>query len=88
MSAVAILANREPETLAQRIRRLQGEARQLARQHIGDFTATLADLSAAAAEIAAGGDAYPPGVRELARRLAEDFEVKAQMLEALAGRRP
>ena len=40
----------------------------------------------ASAEIAGGGDAYPVGVRDLARRMAEDCEMKVQTLEAIAAR--
>ena len=58
------------ETVAQRVRRLQAEARQLARDHIQAFGAAMVDLERYAAEIADGGDAYAPGVRDLARRLA------------------
>jgi hypothetical protein len=39
-----------------------------------------------AAEIAEGGEAYPPGVRELASRLVEDIEARVQTLEAIVSR--
>lgn len=74
------------ETLSERVRRLQAEARQLAREHVLALTAAMAELEAMAAEIAAGGDAYPPGVRDLARRFAEECEARAQTIEALNGR--
>jgi hypothetical protein len=73
--------------LGERIRRLQTEAEQLAREHIGVFTASLVQTQHIAEEIALGGEAYPAGVRDLARRLAEDSQAKAQTLEALLARR-
>lgn len=71
------------ETVAQRVRRLQTEARALAKDHVKALTAAMVDLERFAAEIAEGGEAYPPGVRDLARRLAEDLEARVQTLDAL-----
>jgi hypothetical protein len=75
-----------PETVAQRVRRLQAEARNLARDHIGALVSTIADAQRVAVEIADGGEAYPAGVRDLARRFAEDCEARANTLEALNAR--
>jgi hypothetical protein len=74
------------ETVAERVRRLQAEAKQLAKDHVKAFGAAMSDLEALAAEIAAGGDAYSPGVRELARQLAEDLGARVQTLEAISAR--
>jgi hypothetical protein len=74
------------ETVAQRIRRLQNEARLLAKDHIKALSAAMVDVETLAAEIAEGGDAYPPGVRDLARRLVEDCEARVQTLEAIVAR--
>jgi hypothetical protein len=74
------------ESLAERVRRLQDEAKGLARQHVQALEAALAEVEAIAAEIAGGGDAYPPGVRDIARRLAEDCDQRAQTIEAIVGR--
>jgi hypothetical protein len=73
--------------LSERIRRLQTEAEQLAREHIGAFAASLAQTQRIAQEIAQGGEAYPAGVREIARQLAEESQAKAQTLEAILTRR-
>jgi hypothetical protein len=73
--------------LGERVRRLQAEAQQLAREHIGMFTASLAQTQQIAEEIALGGEAYPAGVRDIARRLAEESHAKAQTLEAILARR-
>ncbi len=74
------------ETVAERVRRLQAEARQLAKDHVHALTAAISDVERMAAEIAAGGDAYPAGVRDLARRFAEDAEARVQTLEAINSR--
>jgi hypothetical protein len=73
--------------LSERIRRLQAEAEQLAREHIGMFTASLEQTQHLAQEIALGGEAYPAGVRDIARRLAEESQAKAQTLEAILKRK-
>jgi hypothetical protein len=74
------------ETVAQRVRRLQAEAKTLAKDHIRSLNQALADVEQMAAEIAEGGDAYPPGVRDMARRLVEDCEMRVQTLEAIIAR--
>jgi hypothetical protein len=73
--------------IGERVRRLQAEAEELAREHIGVFAASLAQTQRVAEEIALGGEAYPPGVREIARRLAEENQANVQTLEAIVARR-
>jgi len=72
--------------VAERIRLLQQEARALARDHIQALENALAQVERLSAEIADGGEAYPVGVREVARRLAEDCEASGNTLKAIAGR--
>ncbi|RAK51476.1 hypothetical protein [Phenylobacterium deserti] len=74
------------ETVAQRVRRLQQEAKTLAKDHVRALTTSLMQVEELAAEIAEGGDAYPPGIRDLARRLVEDCEMRVQTLEAISAR--
>ena len=74
------------ETVAQRVKRLQNEAKTLAKDHIRALNQALVDVEQLAAEISEGGDAYPPGVRDLARRLVEDCEMRVQTLEAIVAR--
>lgn len=74
------------ETVAERVRRLQAMARQAARDHVKDFAVAMADLQQFAAEIADGGDAYPAGIRDLARRLVEDLDARVQSVEAISAR--
>ena len=79
-------SNQKPETVAERVRRLQAEAKQLAKDHIRALTTAMTEVEAMAHEIAEGGDAYPAGVRDLARRFVEDCEARVQTLEAITAR--
>jgi hypothetical protein len=74
------------ETPAVRIRRLQAEAQALAREEVAALERRIAELAQMARQLAEGGDAYPVGAREVARRLAEDLPRQAGVLEALLRR--
>jgi hypothetical protein len=74
------------ETVAQRVQRLQAEARQLAKDHVRSLTAAMVSVEELAAEISEGGDAYAPGIRDIARRLVEDMEARVQTLDAISAR--
>jgi hypothetical protein len=74
------------ETIGERVRRLQEEAKALAKDHMQALTQSLGDVAILAGEIATGGDAYPPGVRDMARRLVEDCETRANTLTAIIDR--
>ena len=80
------LQTAKQETVADRVRRLQAEAKQLAKDHVHALSAAIMNAEQIASEIAEGGDAYPPGVRDLARRLVEDCEARVQTLEAIVAR--
>jgi hypothetical protein len=73
-------------SLGQRVGQLQAEAKRLAGEHIDALRANLIQTQQVADEIARGGDAYPPGVRDIARRLAEDSVAKALMIEGIMAR--
>lgn len=75
-----------PSSLSERVRLLQIQARGLAREHVDALVASLLETQRIAEEIAGGGEAYPPGVRDLARRLAEDSVGRAMTLEAIVSR--
>ena len=79
---------RKPETTSQRVRRLQAEARILAREQIETLEKSMVALAAQAREVSEGGDAYPAGVRDLAARLAEDLETRSQSMQVLMARAP
>jgi hypothetical protein len=74
------------ETVSAKVRRLQAEAKALAKDHVKAQAASMADVAALASEIATGGEAYHAGTRDVARRLSEDLEARLQILEALNAR--
>ena len=77
---------RGPETTAQRVKRLQEEARLLAREEVERLDRDLRRLADQAKAVAEGGDAYPAGVRELAGRISVDTAQRAEILRALIER--
>jgi DNA-binding PucR family transcriptional regulator len=83
-SAVYYLGRKE--TTAERVRRLQAEAKIMARQHIEQLEQHLLQTAEVAREIAEGGEAYPVGVREMASRLSEDLPDKLISLRGLTDR--
>jgi hypothetical protein len=78
--------NKGPETVAQRVQRLQAEAHMLALEEVQQFEACLRAAVEKAKEIAKGGDAYPAGIRDLAYRISEDLDSRNQTLHALVER--
>jgi hypothetical protein len=72
-----------PLDISRQVQLLQAQARTLAREHVSALESALTQVAAMSAEIAAGGEAYPPGVREVARRLAEDTAARHRTLEAI-----
>lgn len=74
------------EPISHRVMRLQAEARSLAREHVEQLRAALADVARLAEEICEGGEAYPVGARELARRLTEEADHQALTLAAINDR--
>ncbi len=77
---------RAPQTTAERVQRLQAEARALAVEQVEALETLLVQAAAMAEEIAKGGDAYPVGAREIASRLAEDLPSKAGSIKAIVSR--
>ena len=74
------------ETLAEQIRRLQGEAKSLAKSHVDALRLALIEVERLSEEIGEGGDVYPTGIRELARRFAGETDAKVQALMAIVAR--
>ncbi len=74
-------------SLSERVNQLQAEARLLAGEHIDVLQNNLLQIQLIAEEIANGGEAYPPGVRDVARRLGEDTAAKALTIEGIMARR-
>ena len=77
---------RAPETTAERVKRLQAEARALALEQVEALEAALCKAADMAKEIADGGDAYPVGARELAARLVQDLPAKAETMKAIVAK--
>lgn len=77
---------RRPETTADRVKRLQLEAKALALEEVEELARALKAAAEAAGRIASGGDAYPVGARELAARLASDLPMKAETIRAIAAK--
>lgn len=74
-------------TLAQRIRGAQADMSDLAAQQSREFAALLAVLVGMAEELAGADSIQPPGVREIARRIAEHDSKASLTLQAIVGRR-
>lgn len=83
MSGHISLVAPQIETAGRRAQRLMAEAREAAGEQVQALEASLQAVAELAAEIASGGDAYPAGVRELARRLIEETQGRTQTLEAI-----
>ncbi len=75
-----------PDSRAERVRRMQANAKALAREQIEAMSAAMLELAHMAEEVADGGEVYPVGVRELSRRIAHDLEVNAQTITVLLQR--
>ena len=77
-------ATARTETRTQRVRRLQEEARALAREQISEFEVLLAATARMALEIADGGEVYSIGAREICRRLADELPRTVQTLQVIS----
>ncbi len=75
-----------PESRAERIQRMQLNARALAREHAEDLIQQMGAVGRVAAEISTGGEAYPAGVREACRRLSADMDAQAKAIGSLLNR--
>jgi len=77
---------RGPDTVADRVKRLQEEAKLLAREEIEAFENQIAATAAMADAIAKGGDAYPVGIRAMAEQMSEELPMRIQSLKAIMER--
>ena len=76
----------KPDNLANRIQRLQQEAKSLAAEHIHALLTVLDDVQRISEEIAKGGEAYPVGVRQIAQRLTDEARDRHQTITAITTR--
>ena len=83
---VVVPAKRDAESPGDRIKRLQAEARTLAREQVEALSAALEQVAQMAREIAEGGDIYPVGAVEFSKRLVEEAGKHAAALTAIAER--
>jgi hypothetical protein len=65
---------------------LQQEARELAITHVQCLELALITAGRLALEIGDGGEAYPPGMRDLALRISADSRARALTLRTLLDR--
>lgn len=77
---------RKPETLPERVRRMQQEAQVLACEEIESLRLTLSHAVEQALAIREGGEVFPVGVREQCRQLADNLPMVMQTLQALSER--
>lgn len=84
--ALAVVATESRSPLADRIARLQREARTLAAQHVDQLVAAMAEVERLAGEVVDAGSLHQPGVREIARQLADEVGAKVQSIQAIRGR--
>lgn len=85
MTALAVVPQ-SAEPIAERVRKLQSEVRRLALDHVGELEVTLQQTAQLCSDIAAGGDAYPVGVRELCARLSCDAIGQLQTIASIRAR--
>lgn len=76
----------EAQPLHARVQRLRAETRLLVREHVNELMASLLRVEQIAAEIAAGGVAYPTDARDLAGRLRDLAAARVQTLGAIMAR--
>ncbi|ESQ88595.1 hypothetical protein ABAC460_14990 [Asticcacaulis sp. AC460] len=72
------------ESRTSRVRRLQEEARALAREQISEFEVLIDATAKMALEIADGGEVYSIGAREICRRLADELPRTLQTLQVIS----
>lgn len=85
-SHLVVLPTSSATSPAERLRRLQSEARSVASEHLGELSSTLSALTRLSGEIADGGELYPVGARDLSRRLAHESAKHALTLTAILER--
>ena len=74
------------ESPSSRAKRLMAEARSAAIEHVSSLEAAMEAVASLSQDVSEGGDAYPVGVRELARQLAEETLSRLQTLNAIVNR--
>lgn len=83
---LVVITEQPSDSPAARAQRLYAEARGAAMEQIRAVEDSLSRAIVLAGEVAEGGDVYPAGVRDLARRLSEDLSGRLSTLESLSQR--
>ena len=76
-------AKEQPLSPLERANALLAEARAAAREQVRELETALDTAVVLSGEIAEGGDVYPPGVREVCRRMTEDAAAHGRTLNTL-----
>lgn len=74
------------ETVPAQVKRLMAEAAVLAQANVSDVLANAGDLRGWLQEIETGGEVYPAGVRQEARRLSAELAASIQTMWAIMER--
>ena len=74
------------ETSSEKIRRLRAQIKEAASDELEELDSAIDQLCEIAQSIAQGGEAYPPGVREICRALAEEAAAQARSIDVILQR--
>lgn len=74
-----------PVTAADRAAALYAEARQAASDHAQELFNSMSETMRLADEVGRGSDAYPAGLRDLARRLAVNLKATGDTMASVTG---
>lgn len=77
---------RAKQTVTQQLASLQTQQRKLVQENIAALITKMEEVAAMDAEIAAGGDAYPAGIRELLSRVGSRTRAEVATIKMLATR--
>ena len=83
---LTLAASNTKSPTTQQITDLQSQIKSLAGANIMQMLNMMGELEKLAAEIADGGEAYHPGVREQARVINQKLDACATTIEVLLGR--
>lgn len=74
------------ETAADKIRRLLAEIKEAASDELEELDVAIEQVCSICDSIAAGGEAFPPGVREICRALSEEAQAQAKSIDIILQR--
>ena len=86
LTVVGPAATQPGEDMHERVRALKERAEQLASDQLTAVQDTLGHLAYLSGAVSRGGDAFPAGVREFCRQVAEEADFRARTLDAIVER--